>query len=290
MASANGTMVSAAWNGGTWSYSSTAARYAGWSGDTYYVTFVQFKTPSFTGKSTSVDFNMYMQKGVGTTANLRYAICTSDANHSSYHQTASAVTDSYQIVSGTTSLTGLSSTATSYKINIVTDKLQPNTTYYLALWSSDKTGVSLLGISSWAGTASMVQWYTSEYSVSVAHYARKTDDSGWSWFKVETIKVSPGGSFTPSIQTPPEANKPGAPPFKVWTSGYASSVGGGTAGTNYVTINSDGCVCEVYYYLKSVHFDTGNGWDEYLVYVDNGTGWDFCVPYIDNGTSWTTCT
>lgn len=288
MASANGSIISAAWSSGSWSYSSTASRYAGCAGGSeYYVTFFQFKTPSFAGKSTSADFHLYMSKGVGNTANLRYAICTSDANHSSYHGTTSAVTDSYQITSGTVSLSGLGSSPASFKINVPTSNLQSDTTYYLALWSSDGTGVSLQGVTSYAGTDSVTLNYISSYTVQVAHYRKKRGGDGWEYFVTETPSVSAGASYTPTIKTPPTIEHTiNGVTYAAWTAGYASKIiSNAIPGTTSFTVNSD-CIVEVYYPLRLSYIDTGSEIAGCQMYVDNGESFDVYVPYVDNGTSW----
>jgi uncharacterized repeat protein (TIGR02543 family) len=166
MATATGQIVGAAWSEGSWTYNMGGARYAGWSGDTYYTTFIQFKTPAFTGQSTAVQINFCSHaQGVGNTANLRWALCSSDANHGKYHGTASAVSDAYQITSGTASFANNKTNDVMRTVTVGTTALKPNTTYYLALWSSDKTGMGLRAMNYSYGTASVTVTYLNTYTV-----------------------------------------------------------------------------------------------------------------------------
>lgn len=290
MASANGSIIGSAWNSGSWAYSSTAARYAGYAGtNEYYVTFFQFKTPSFAGVSSSVSFNLYLSSGKGTTVNFRYAICTSDANHSKYHGTISAVTDSYQVTSGTTSIDMPSESSGLLRtITINTASLKTDTTYYLALWSYDNTGVSVLGVSSWAGTDTVTLNYISSYTVQVAHYRKKRGGDGWEYFITEAPSVSAGASYTPTIKTPPTIEHTiNGVTYAAWTAGYASKIiSNAIPGATSFAVNSD-CIVEVYYPLRLSYIDTGSEIAGCQMYIDNGESFEVYVPYVDNGTSWT---
>lgn len=150
MAKSNGSIIGFA-NGystlGTYN-SSTTYYIVGYNNSNRYAGVLKFKTPSFSGVSTSITFNFYAQIR-STESNLRYAICSSDSNATKYMGTTSAVSDTNQILSGTISLTSVSSTEISKKtINVSTDKLKSNTTYYLFLWCSNNTNIQVYDVMS----------------------------------------------------------------------------------------------------------------------------------------------
>lgn len=99
-----------------------------------YVYCLKFTTPTFAGKSNKISIILSISKIGATNTNLRYALCTSDANYANYYYTDDAVTDSYQIVSGDKTLYNLTSAYKTYTFDITTTALQPNTTYYFYLW------------------------------------------------------------------------------------------------------------------------------------------------------------
>ena len=124
---------------GAWATENSSA-YAGSATGYYYTTKITFKTPSFSGTPGSITFKLAMSQFVGTSVNLRYAICSSDANKASYCNTFSAVSDANLIIAGTANITGLTtglSASELYKeITINASELASNKTYYLFLWSS----------------------------------------------------------------------------------------------------------------------------------------------------------
>lgn len=101
---------------------------------TYYkATSMKFTTPSFSGQSSSIKFNL---ANIGTTyenIKIRWALCTSDDNKANYLNTSSAVSDTNQIASGT--FTPPASISDSYELTVATTAINPNTTYYLFLWA-----------------------------------------------------------------------------------------------------------------------------------------------------------
>lgn len=144
------------------SYSQNAAKYAGYAGgSSYYAYVLKFTTPDFLGVSESLAFSLLLNQGMGTDVTLRYALCTSDANKNDYCGTKTAVSDSYQITTGTTKLNDMSSTVVRHTVNVSTAKLKPETTYYLILWAYSDTGVSLKEVSSAWGDFKVTLAYNS---------------------------------------------------------------------------------------------------------------------------------
>lgn len=140
-------------------YSVSPACYAGYNNYNYYAYVLKFTTPTFAGASESINFNFWMYKGVGTTVRLRYAICSSDANKTLYCETSSAVTDSYQITTGTVSFSNMTTTTESRTLTVSTTGLQSNQTYYLILWAYNQTGIELREINSAWGSYSITMGY-----------------------------------------------------------------------------------------------------------------------------------
>lgn len=140
-------------------YSTVNPAYAGYGSENRYAYSLQFATPAFIGSSETVEFRIVMGIGVGKDANLHYAICTDDTNITNYMGTKSAVSDAYQVASGTLSIEGLTSTYESKTLTIKTDALEPSTTYYLILWSYDDTGVEIRQVESSFGTHSVYIGY-----------------------------------------------------------------------------------------------------------------------------------
>ena len=139
MATANGTIVSqCGYNGGWFSYGS-GQQYAGYNSGNYYPYILQFTTPSFTGVSEKIDITFQAVNVAVTSASIRYALCTSDANKNSYTSTTSDVEDSYKIASGTFSVSCPDVIGTSNTLTINTSTLQPDTTYYLYFWGNGTT-------------------------------------------------------------------------------------------------------------------------------------------------------
>lgn len=125
-----------AWvNAKTWNYAGSAVGY-------YYTTMITFKTPALTCKSNNVTFNIAMAQLNGSALTLRYAICSSDANKAKYCNVYGAVSDTYQLATGTVNISGLGTTVSYHKISVDTTALSGNTTYYLFLWSNSSRDVN----------------------------------------------------------------------------------------------------------------------------------------------------
>lgn len=135
--------------------------YAGYAGSLYYAYVQKFTTGGFLGASESVNFTMYVTNGVGDSVTLRYAICSSDSNKNAYCGTSKIVVDQNQIVNGTITVSNLSAEVERRIITIPVTALKANTTYYLMLWASGNTGISLKGISSAWGNFSTEVGYNS---------------------------------------------------------------------------------------------------------------------------------
>jgi hypothetical protein len=173
MASLDATFVGQA-NGYTSlsSYSDSLV-YAGYADDwRLYAASIKFTAPTFSGISESVTFTINMGEGLSTTATLRYAICTSDANIKSYMNTSEEVSDQYQIASGTINVTapneGYINTNT-FTIN--TTKLQSDSTFYLILWagaSDSSGGMGLQNRDAYNNTPSAIITYNDGYILTIS--------------------------------------------------------------------------------------------------------------------------
>lgn len=157
---ASATVVSQAYGYSSLSdYTTYNPAYAGYGSGNRYAYVLQFVTPEFIGASESAAFDIVMGKGVGDNVNLHYAICTSDANITSYMNTTEAVSDENQITSGTLTIEGLV-VAYEYKtLTITTSALKPSTTYYLILWGSEDTGIEIRQVNSEWGEHSVTIGY-----------------------------------------------------------------------------------------------------------------------------------
>ena len=146
MESANCTIVGRRTGSGT--YDTANSAYVGYgSSTTFYPYALQFTVPVFTGVSSAVEFSLSMYSGYrngssSQSVNLRWALCTSDANIDSYN-TAGAVSDANQIVSGTVTFDGLSSSTSTIKtLAISTTALKSGVSYFLILWGDNSSGYS----------------------------------------------------------------------------------------------------------------------------------------------------
>ena len=120
------------------SYDMSSSKYAGYvSGDgNYWVCIIKFKTPKFSGISEKLTLKIGIRKQVSEECKLRYALCASDKNYSKYIKTTGTVSDSTQIKTGTLTASGLTSSFKKYTIEVNTEDLNKETTYYLYLWSA----------------------------------------------------------------------------------------------------------------------------------------------------------
>lgn len=113
----------------------------------YDTTFLRFTTPDFSGSRPVLYFNFrtgYMNYR-GDEVELRYALCTSDANYLNYMKTNSDVEDENQIATGTAVFDTVGPGGMSNYIETTTGRayltiegveIKKNTTYYLILWAA----------------------------------------------------------------------------------------------------------------------------------------------------------
>lgn len=143
----NGTIVGQDWytQDKTLDYVTDEEGYAGKGGDKYYVYILQFKTPTFNGSSKKTTIGLSISDVDVADSSVRYAICTSDENHTSYLNQSGEVSDSTQVTTGVLEINGLTSAYQTYSLEIDTTSLKSATTYYLYLWGySTATGVVLM--------------------------------------------------------------------------------------------------------------------------------------------------
>ena len=133
---------------GDGAYDASSSAYVGYgSSTTFYPYALKFTLPSFTGASSAIEFSLSMYGGYrngskSSAVNLRWALCSSDANINSYN-TAGAVADPNQIVSGTITFDGLNSSTSVIKtLSISAANLKPGVSYYLILWGNNSFGYS----------------------------------------------------------------------------------------------------------------------------------------------------
>lgn len=143
MPTANCTIVGRRKSDGT--YDTTTSAYVGYGSSTEFFPYsLKFTLPTFTGKSVSVKFSLAMLSGFrnGTKSanvNLRWALCTSDANISKYN-TSGSVSDSNQIVSGTVTYSDLSSSISYKELTVSTTALKSGASYFLIFWGNNSGG------------------------------------------------------------------------------------------------------------------------------------------------------
>lgn len=140
-------------------YTTYNPAYAGFGSNNRYAFVLQFITPEFIGASESIAVDMVMGIGVGENVDLRYAICTSDANITSYMGTTATVNDENQVASGTLTIEGLTAVLEKETLTINTSALKPSTTYYLILWGAGDTGVEIRQVNSEWGDHSVSMGY-----------------------------------------------------------------------------------------------------------------------------------
>ena len=268
------------------SYTTTGGFYCGVITNTgestkYYNYCLKFKTPTFTGKSTSLTFSISAMHNQpeNSTVTLRYALCKSDANFSNY-QTSGSVTDANQIKTGTCKFTVKSSYSNS-SFTISTDALASNTTYYLIIYS--RSG------------------YTSQNSIYIRACTNHSVTLDYAATYTLTLKTTTGvasftGGGTYDEGTTASTTATAADGYRLTKISGTTSDGSGTdswtgcAGkTSYTTtwtMNADRTLTAYAEKISGVvYIDNGSSYDMYEIYIDNGTSWDQYEAYIDNGSS-----
>ncbi len=135
---ANCTLVGQTYNNSAWgSYNPGQACWAGNDQGDSYTTIIKFTTPSFSGRSTrlTVSFPTKHISGYYNSQwpDIRYALCSSDANKAAYRNTTSAVSDPYQIASGYKEITAGDPVTLTFDTSV----LKANTSYYVYIWGGD---------------------------------------------------------------------------------------------------------------------------------------------------------
>lgn len=144
----------------SWAYTDWDAAYAGYANASLTTAaLLRFSIPSFTGLSEALNVTLVCKQGVGSDVTLRWAICTSDANKSLYENTKAAVSDSYQIASGTVTVSDMSTSTVTRTLTLATTKITGGKTYYLFLWGYNSTGLSIWGVSTAYGDHSITLGY-----------------------------------------------------------------------------------------------------------------------------------
>lgn len=112
-----------------------------------YPYWLKFITPTFSGKSSSITFNLSMLQGYrngskSAKVNLRWALCTSSANQASYNtiEACAGVSDPNQIASGTVNFDGLTNAYSTKTLTISTTALESGTAYFLVMWGDSSAG------------------------------------------------------------------------------------------------------------------------------------------------------
>ena len=161
---------------------------AGHSSDGYYLFCLKFETPQFAGKSAAIRFGLCMQMLSTKNPVLRFALSTSSDNHKQYYEAGiGPAVDDNQLASGEQSFTLTADYAT-YTVELETEELQPNTTYYLFVWAG-----ALNSLTRFASTidhsatvvlkaSGGVRITTSEVKNKLHAVIINTADSGWKRF------------------------------------------------------------------------------------------------------------
>ena len=267
------------YNGG-WKGWNTASGYAGGS----YPYVLQFKTPTFSGISTKISFSLSMTTVSATSATsstLRYALASSEGNKDKYIGATASVTDSYQIKTGTWSVSSLSTTASSKTLNISTTELQSNTTYYLYLWGS--YAVTILNLSSCSATLTHIQAY--KLTVSAGTGSTVTVNRTSSSY-VSTGNLANGATICPNdVLKITFGVNPGYELLTHTVNGSTFTSGDSHTVSEAVAIASTAKLVGTQP-QGVIYIDNGTSFEAYQVYIDNGYSWNLYEPYIDNGSSW----
>ena len=154
---------------------------------------LRFDIPEFKGMSESLEIELVCSSGVGENAQLRYALCTSDANRGLYQNTQGNVSDSNQIATGTVTFSGMSSNVVKRSFKVPTTKVKAGI-WYLFLWAYNETGLSIRAVNSDWGNHSV----TLNYNIGVV---RIKTASGVKQYAVYAITASGARQMIPYIKT-----------------------------------------------------------------------------------------
>lgn len=245
----------------------------GYDGSKYRVTRYTFKTGAAGATKVTLSGSIAKYLGnydVSSVYSLRFKITTDPNSHK--NATKSSDYDG-QI------------TSTSVNISINT-QLNPNTTYYLWLFSGHSAYSLYYAFDANNGNAPTLRIVTETTS-----YKLTTSAGTGSTITVNRLSSPLGGGATGSLSS-------GATIYHsdvlqiIFTAsaGYelvTHTVNGSAfaSGSNH-TVSSNVTVAATAKLLGLVRIDNGTAFDMYLVYIDNGTDWDMYIPYIDNGSGW----
>lgn len=180
-----------------WEYGTDNSGVAGYSGG-YKVAILRFDVPAVPGVGKILDISMVISKVTTASANVRWALCKSDANREKYLETSAEVEDENQIASGTILFENLTSALGVRTFQIPCKGIRKGT-WYLILWASELKGIYIRSVVSNVGN----------HSVSVVYAGgvlRVVTESG-----VKAYGVYNGGKkrMIPYINTP-SGIKPGS--------------------------------------------------------------------------------
>lgn len=141
-----------------WEYGTDNSGVAGYSGG-YKVAILRFDAPSIPGAAKFLDIGMVISKVATASANVRWALCKSDANREKYLDTSTEVEDEHQIASGTIPFEDLTSALGLRSFQIPCKGIRKGT-WYLILWASELKGIYIRSVISSAGNHSVSVSYT----------------------------------------------------------------------------------------------------------------------------------
>lgn len=141
-----------------WEYGTDNSGVAGYSGG-YKVAILRFDVPAVPGVGKILDISMVISKVTTASANVRWALCKSDANRQKYLDNSAEVEDENQIASGTILFENLTSALGVRTFQIPCNGIRKGT-WYLILWASELKGIYIRSVISSVGNHSVSVSYT----------------------------------------------------------------------------------------------------------------------------------
>lgn len=164
---------------------------------------------------------------------------------------AASIAESYTYTdeAGTTRMGDSSSVSSGQTFYFVfnTSALKANTTYYVyglrnsTNSDSGATGFTRAQLSGISATMS----YNASYTVTERHYLKDAEGELTQFEDTIHKTVDIGGSYTPSLKTPPNGNTNKGATFAAYSTDW-NRVAGGIPGVDYITVNQN-LIVEVYY-------------------------------------------
>lgn len=258
-----------------------SAVYMGYgNGSTHYEYVLSITTGSFTGKSTSITFNVKMGNSQqGATRTYRWALLNSDSSVvgrdtsiNLYFDKHVEVEDANQLAQGTITWTDMNKD-THKTLTIETTALKPNTNYFLVLWAYSTNPTSFITVSNTQYHGDIFVEYESSLTLLVEH--KTLDDDGTiTAFDSNEYSVPVGEYFIPTTTaTPPEGYGTEGATYKAWNTSWALLYSG--------SANTDGFYPDCDMYI-TIYYIAGGG---YVYYNDNGSAVKCQVYYNDNGSA-----